>query len=118
MIAAAGNHPGGDGAGGGFCDPAGEGCEGIKTLSTQKVAAAQTKAYSKNNTEDKVAILTARNTMEEGTQDIELHARGTACLHAQSKPVKELYCLKDVIDVAFWQRPARCRSSKSVRISR
>ena len=34
----------------------------MKTPSTQKVATARTKAYSKINSDDKVVVLTARNT--------------------------------------------------------
>ena len=52
------------------------------TLPTHKVATAHTKAYSKITSDDKIAILSARNMMKEGTQDIDLHTRGTTCFVA------------------------------------
>ena len=52
----------------------------------RKVSAAHTKAYSKINSDGKVANLTARNTMI-GTQDIDLHARGTA-LHQRTHQIR------------------------------
>ena len=45
---------------------AGQDFEGLKTLSTQKVATAQTLTYSKVNSNDRVSVLTARNTMKAG----------------------------------------------------
>ena len=80
---------------------AGEGCEGVKSLSTQKVATADTKAYSKINSDDKVAMLTARNTMKEGTQDIDFHARGTDAL---TKSVESFGRLGGRHRGALWQR--------------
>ena len=78
----------------------------IETLfSTQEVATLDTKAYSKINSDDKVAILSARNTMKEGTQDIDLHARGYACLNALTKSVEKVNGLKDVIGGLFGNGP-------------
>ena len=79
--------------------------EGIKTLSTQKVATAHTKASSKINSDCGVAILTTRNTMKEGTQGIDLHARGTACLSALTQSVEKLNASKDVIEGLFGNDP-------------
>ena len=45
---------------------------------------AHTKVYSKMiNCDGRVVVLTARNPMEEGTQDIGLHARGSVCLNGR-----------------------------------
>ena len=82
-----------------------KGCEGIKTPSTQKVVTAHTKAYSKINSDDKVAILMAGNTMKQGTQDIDVHARGTAYLNALAKSVEKLYGLKGIIEGLFGNDP-------------
>ena len=67
----------------------GQGRDGMKTLSTHKIAAAHTKAYSKINSDDKVAVLTARDAMKEGTQDMDLHARDTTCLDELTKSVEK-----------------------------
>ena len=83
----------------------GEGGEGIKTVSTQEVATAHTKAYNKINSDDKVAIVTVWNTMKEGTQDIDLHVRATACLNARTKAVENLNGLQDIIERHFGNDP-------------
>ena len=43
----------------------------------------------------------ARNTMKEGTQDIDLHAHGAACLNALTNSVEKLNGLKDIIEGLF-----------------
>ena len=84
---------------------AGEGCENIKTLSTQKVATTRTKASSKIKSADGFATCTTRNTMKEGTQDIDLHARGTTCLNALTTSVEKLNGLKDLVEGLFGNDP-------------
>ena len=64
--------------------------KGIVTLPTPKVATAHMKAYSKINSDEKVAVSTAKHTMKEGTQDIDLHACGNACFNAITKSVEVL----------------------------
>ena len=89
---------------------AGQGCEGIKTLSTQKVATARTKAYRKINSDEKVAVWTARNAMKEGTHDLDLHAHGNVCLKVLSKSVEKLNGLKDISEELFGNDPNALRA--------
>ena len=109
--AAAGNDLVGDSAGGGFCD----------RERWSRLRRHQHKENIKTNSDDKVAVFTARNTMKEGTQDIDLHARGTSYFNVLTKSVGELNGLTDVTGT-LWQttrtRSCPCPFSTSGRTSR
>ena len=77
----------------------------MKTLSSPNVVAAHTKVYSKINRDDRVAVLTARNPMKEGTQDIDLHAGGSVCFNGHTNSVEILNGLKDTIVKLFGNDP-------------
>ena len=66
---------------------------------------AHTKVYSKINSDDRVAVLTARYWMKEGTQDIDLHARGSVCLNGLIIFVEIVNGLKDIIVKLFGNDP-------------
>ena len=58
---------------------AGQGCEGIKTLSTPNVVMAHTKVYSKINSDDRVAVFDGQE-RDEGGYARHLLARTRFCL--------------------------------------
>ena len=96
----AGNHPGGDGAGGGLCDP-----ERWSRLRRHQDTfdAEGRKKLTRRRTVRSTAMIRSQVVSQErgegGTQDSDLHARGTACFNAFDKAVEKLDGLKDIVEV-------------------